>query len=90
MAIQVISAKEFKVQSGGHSMTLTQDEKGDWVMWTRNASTQAWNRGFPSFKPFPSLAAVAKHYKSWNGIEEIAAAALADEVIVQAKAKASA
>ncbi len=67
---------EFTTVSRGSTMTLRKDKFGDWEMMTSNASTQAYNRGMPSFKYFASLEAVEAKYKSWRGI-----AALASDVV---------
>jgi len=60
----------FEMTSRGNQMMLVR--KADhWEMWTRNASTQAWNNGLPSMKVFGSLAEVESTYKTWKGIGQL-------------------
>lgn len=72
MAIEQIDEKTFRTTARGTTMTLIRATDG-WDMMSRNASTQAWNRGMPSIKHFGSLAEVESRYKSWKGISQLLA-----------------
>lgn len=66
--IQQISETEFRLERGGHTMTLSRDEFG-WHMFTENACTRAWDS--LGFRRFSTLADVEKHYKSWRGLSAL-------------------
>lgn len=67
MMIQMISATEFQLVKGGHTMTLHKCENA-WYMGVQNACTRAWRGRLGSLKRFETLADVESHYKSWRGI----------------------
>lgn len=67
MTIQAISANEFQLVNGGHTMTLRKGEHA-WYMSTQNACTRALYGRLGSLKRFETLAEVEKHYKSWRGV----------------------
>jgi hypothetical protein len=70
MMIQAISATEFQLVKGGHTMTLRKGENA-WYMSTQNACTRAWSGRLGSLKRFETLADVESHYKSWKGVSAL-------------------
>ena len=69
MQIQVIDTNTFRLNWRGNEMTLQKVGPDHWEMATSNASSRAWNRGYPSVRRFATLDEVEAHYKSWKGIK---------------------
>lgn len=68
--INQVSQDAFELMVRGSQMTLVR-KPDHWEMWTKNASTQAYNNGFPSLKIFGSLEEVEDNYKTWKGISQL-------------------
>ncbi len=62
----------FTTVNRGHHMTLVRISDG-WEVTTVNAMSNAMNNGYAFPKYFPTLEAVEKKYKSWDGIVTLVA-----------------
>lgn len=74
MAIVMISANEYQAEMNGRTYRAERREAiGDWCV-TSWATGSPASRVFWGCKVFPSLAAVAEHYKAFRGLDMLAAA----------------